>query len=356
MRPLYKAIFALLSYSAIASPSSADVLEHLSHRDRLYDATEHQKTVWVVGYPGLLLRSDNEGASFSRVSIPTNDALFAIDFNASGVGAAVGRSGLVLVTEDHGSTWKKYAAFGVPKPKTEEEGHAETPAHLFGVNVLDNGHIVAVGDFGTIVVSKDRGATFQKRTFSVGVEPFAGGNAGAIGGLSEEEETAGAIEEARLGAVSFADSQTGYAVGEFGLILRTQDGGETWTRQASNTGKLLFSVHARAKAQVVVVGSEGTLLESADGGTTWQTASTGQTLHLFDVRCEGARCAFSGQEGSVFIRDEPGASLRRVQTAALAPLSGITFVGTNGWVVVGSRGYVLRAKQGDAQFTRVLGE
>jgi hypothetical protein len=36
-------------------------------------------------------------------------------------------------------------------------------------------------------------------------------------------------------AVSFVDANTGTAVGEYGTILRTTDGGATWTLQTSGT-------------------------------------------------------------------------------------------------------------------------
>src|SRR5258707_9438478 len=38
-----------------------------------------------------------------------------------------------------------------------------------------------------------------------------------------------------LRAVSFVDANTGTAVGDYGTILRTTDGGATWTLQTSGT-------------------------------------------------------------------------------------------------------------------------
>jgi hypothetical protein len=43
--------------------------------------------------------------------------------------------------------------------------------------------------------------------------------------------------------VYFADAHTGWAVGDFGTILATRDGGNSWEPQKSGTDKNLGSVH-----------------------------------------------------------------------------------------------------------------
>lgn len=359
-----------LSTSLLAGLARAEPLKRLSFRDRLYDLAVHQDSVWAVGYPGMLLRSKDGGASFTQVSVPVNEALFSIDFNASGLGAIVGRSGTLLLTADHGATWSKSVAKAADKPSDgfEEKAAPAAPVHLFGVDVLENGSIVAVGDFGTVLVSQDRGKTWTQRTFESSVvhrEAAAGGALEGLGGVTAEEENEG--EEARLVAVSFADDQHGFVVGEFGWVLATEDGGLTWKRQASRSDKLLFSVRARSAKDAIAVGSEGTIIETQDGGATWTPQAVTDSRHLFDVTCSGERCAVSGQEGLVKVRESAGGAFSPLKSEALAPLSAVVFVDVagpgrapneagKGLVVAGNRGYVLRAKQGASELTRVLGE
>ncbi len=45
-----------------------------------------------------------------------------------------------------------------------------------------------------------------------------------------------------LRAIAAVDANTGTAVGLYGTILRTTDGGATWTRQSSGTASNLYSV------------------------------------------------------------------------------------------------------------------
>jgi len=82
-----------------------------------------------------------------------------------------------------------------------------------------------------------------------------------------------------LFAVSFADDKNGFAVGALGTILRSTDGGATWTKQAvqvpDETGAThpldvnLFGVAAISANEAFAVGDLGTVLRTRDG-STWE--------------------------------------------------------------------------------------
>jgi photosystem II stability/assembly factor-like uncharacterized protein len=65
--------------------------------------------------------------------------------------------------------------------------------------------------------------------------------------------------------VSFIDANTGTAVGWEGTILRTTDGGATWTAQESCTTNLLYGVSFTDANTGTAVGQFGTILRT-DGG------------------------------------------------------------------------------------------
>ncbi|HTO70728.1 MAG TPA: YCF48-related protein [Myxococcota bacterium] len=83
-----------------------------------------------------------------------------------------------------------------------------------------------------------------------------------------------------LFAASFADAKNGWVAGAAGLILRTTDGGTTWTRQSvtvpdemGGTRPLdvnLFGVAAISPTEAWVVGDVGTVLHTKDG-STWES-------------------------------------------------------------------------------------
>ncbi|MDR2837183.1 MAG: glycosyl hydrolase [Azonexus sp.] len=107
--------------------------------------------------------------------------------------------------------------------------------------------IVAVGDHGVVLLSDDEGQSWrQARSVPADV---------------------------MLTAVSFVDAQQGWAVGHWGLILHTGDGGETWTvqRLATDEDRPLFGVHFRDARRGVAVGLWSLILTTDDGGATWRT-------------------------------------------------------------------------------------
>ena len=68
-----------------------------------------------------------------------------------------------------------------------------------------------------------------------------------------------------LTAVSFRDASNGMVVGVGGAILRTTDGGSTWTIQSSGTTNDLYGVSFTDAKTGTVVGSGGTILRTATG-------------------------------------------------------------------------------------------
>src|SRR5438477_1289139 len=86
-----------------------------------------------------------------------------------------------------------------------------------------------------------------------------------------------------LFGVSFTDANNGTAVGWYGTILRTTDGGRHWIIQSSGTTNLLYGVSFVDANNGTVVGANGTILRTADGGQSWVSQTSGTTNALFSV-------------------------------------------------------------------------
>ena len=109
--------------------------------------------------------------------------------------------------------------------------------------------IVAVGDHGVVLLSDDNGKSFRQAK-SVPLD-------------------------CTLTSVSFVDAQQGWAVGHWGAILHTSDGGEHWAVQRSDvtTDRPLFAVHFFDAKRGVAVGLWSLVLVTEDGGAHWQTVT-----------------------------------------------------------------------------------
>ena len=72
-----------------------------------------------------------------------------------------------------------------------------------------------------------------------------------------------------LYGIYFQDENTGWLTGMDGIIIKTEDGGETWKRQTPKTDFTLYQIAVQGQ-KGWAVGEKGSFLVSSDGGTTWQ--------------------------------------------------------------------------------------
>src|SRR5205085_2069058 len=142
-------------------------------------------------------------------------------------GALVGMlnaGGFVLVTTDGGKTWSMKLQF---EPPLTDAGYSAYTAWFHGVAVRGN-HIWVSGDDG-LRISHDFGATWSGPTFE-----SPGWTAGTRGvvyrsddfGATWQRMTEGTTNS--IAALEFPTATRGYAVGELGAILITDNSGDTW--------------------------------------------------------------------------------------------------------------------------------
>lgn len=332
--------FVLAWASAV---QAASPLDQVSHRDKFYALTAVGDEIFVVGYPGLMFHSPDRGKTWQSLDPGTTNALYDITLNAKGQGIIVGRSGLVLTSSDGGKTWRRQ--------------DSQTKSHLFAVALTDSGQAWAVGHFGQILHSADAGKTWSEQTYDATLPPPPEGeeDSPTAQALSMAElENEGAVEEARLNDVTFIDDQRGWIAGEFGLVLVTTDGGQTWKRQRAAAGKLLFGILALDDTHLVAYGAEGTLMQTIDGGERWEAIEIDTPAHLFAACRQGDGLALAGQDGLVFHRAATGAIDDR-RTGRYVWLNDVLFLGAKTGFAAGGRGHLLMTEDGGATWRRLAG-
>jgi photosystem II stability/assembly factor-like uncharacterized protein len=78
-----------------------------------------------------------------------------------------------------------------------------------------------------------------------------------------------------LYAMRFVDRNKGWIVGQEGLILHTEDGGKSWSPQTSHANVYLFSVEFVNDQEGWAVGDKATFVHTMDGGKNWQLGKLG---------------------------------------------------------------------------------
>lgn len=199
---------------------------------------------WALQENGRMLRSTDNGASWDVVRWYSPDTLQCISFADANNGWAVGsQSGaaIVLKTTSGGSygTWSSVGLSSLSLPS----------CILNGVSAAGTEGVVACGSGGVVV----------SRVFVEGEWTWV---------------KATGIPNVYYNGVVLKPSDTtyvGWVVGDNGKILKTTDGGSTWTEQNSGQTLSLIRVHALDENHAWVTTNTSTLLRTTDGGATWQT-------------------------------------------------------------------------------------
>lgn len=187
--------------------------------------------------------------------------------------------------------------------------------------------VVTVGDHGTVMIS-DGGAFRQARQVPV---------------------------NATLTAVTFVDDSFGWAVGHWGAILHTEDGGETWTRQRldTSTDRPLFSVHFIDRDNGVAVGLWSLVLTTRDGGKSWNSVSLPKPpeggkgdRNLFKVFGNGDILYIAAERGTVLRSADRGASWVYLDTGYKGSLWTGLVLHDGSLLVAGLRGTAYRSRDG----------
>ncbi|MHC1777704.1 MAG: YCF48-related protein [Lentimicrobium sp.] len=86
-----------------------------------------------------------------------------------------------------------------------------------------------------------------------------------------------------LNSVYLTDVNTGYVVGDSGIILKSIDGGNSWAIQSSGTFANLFSVQFTDSLTGYAVGDSSIILKTIDGGDNWVNQSVGVSADFSSV-------------------------------------------------------------------------
>jgi photosystem II stability/assembly factor-like uncharacterized protein len=227
--------------------------------------------------------------------------------------------------------------------------------------------LVAVGQRGHILVSSDGGTTWKQSAVPVSSD---------------------------LTAVYFVDAQHGWVAGHDGVILHTDDAGDTWVVQldgrkvndllvaaatrrvesepSSEDAKKALGEAQRYKEQGAdkpfldvwfadadvgyAVGAYNLLFRTADGGKTWESwfdrTDNPKFFNLYAIRPAAGDVFVVGESGLVMKLDPAAQRFRGIKTPYAGSLFGVT--GTRSSVLAyGLRGTVLRSEDGGKTWAQV---
>ena len=145
--------------------------------------------------------------------------------------------------------------------------------------------------------------------------------------------------ELTLNGVEFADESNGWIVGQLGLILNTTDGGRTWNVQGRDAalGQNLINVHFDNPADGRIITERGSFaLRTTDGGSAWSRQFFENTLPRSDAYFLDERHGWvSFRSGAVFSTLDGGESwelLKGINGVEIGANSVFFLDSQNGWI------------------------
>lgn len=342
LRTLVACFAFALATSAAAASGFKDPLEMpaaqspLASKSLLQAVTRAGNRLVAVGQHGHIVVSTDAGATWQQASVPVSSDLTAVFFANERKGWAVGHDGVILATDDGGSTWK-----------LQLDGKRANQALLEDLSRKPETE-----------ASKTLLAEAKRNVEQGADKPFLD--------------------------VWFADERTGYAVGAYNLIFRTDDGGATWAPWFDRTdnpkffnlysvrpaggdlyiageGGLVLKLDAAAQrfravelpyqgslfgvtgdaGNVVVYGLRGNAFHSDDGGRTWKKADTSLRASIVAAASVGNVIALADVSGRVSGSADGGRSWQPLRVPAAMMVAGIADAGNGKIALAGMRGVVV---------------
>jgi|GEM_PF-982822 photosystem II stability/assembly factor-like uncharacterized protein len=177
------------------------------------------------------------------------------------------------------------------------------------------------------------------------------------GGTEWTQLSSGTIRTLR--AVLFIDSNIGFVAGDSGTILRTTNAGDSWTIQNSTTFNTLRGISFATSSHGFIVGSSGAIVKTTDGGTTWNLLTSATTARLNAVAYINADTATAvgtagggGGTGTIIRTTNGGTSWTLQTTIPQSALNAVTFYNTNIGFIAGSNNRLLRTINGGTTWIR----
>jgi photosystem II stability/assembly factor-like uncharacterized protein len=309
MSNLSKVVLTLLlgSLPLAAQADFIDVLDlpaqpsALAPMAPLTDVSQAGERLVAVGQRGHILYSDDAGGHWLQASVAVSSDLTAVYFSTPRQGWAVGHDGVILHSDDAGATWRKQ---------------------------LDGRQI---------------GALMQARYTELAAaapddEAWAARLADAQRMIEEGADKA-------LLDVWFANDQLGYAVGVFGVILRTEDGGDHWQPYADRTANPQ-SLHLNAIAAIdgvpYIAGEQGLLLRWDDSQQRFVALQTPYSGSFFGVTGGNGELLVYGLRGHVLRSVDGGQQWTELRNPLQSSITAATFDAAGGVLLFSQAGHVLR--------------
>jgi photosystem II stability/assembly factor-like uncharacterized protein len=285
----------------------------------------------AVGAAGLIISSDDGGVSWRQAEVPVSATLTDVVFPTPDKGWAVGHAGVILHTPDGGDSWV-----------LQFDGRQANEAFL-GFAAEQRASLEA--ELKALDATSSDAVARDELEYALEDAIFL------------EEDAQLAVETGPVDpflAVDFIDERHGIAAGAYGMLYRTDDGGQSWRISIAaidNPDRFhYYDIHATASGEVYLAGEAGLLYRSVDGGASFTRYYDVYDGSLFGVMPLDSSVLAFGLRGNLFRYSADSDSWDPLATANETSLYGGAALADGSMLLLGSGGALQRLEPGgDAQ-------
>ncbi|MCG2633777.1 MAG: YCF48-related protein [Gammaproteobacteria bacterium] len=168
--------------------------------------------------------------------------------------------------------------------------------------------------------------------------------------------------DATLTAVDFVSPEKGWIVGHDAVIAATEDGGNSWVLQQyrPDLERPLLDVWFAGPTEGYAVGANGLILRTHDGGANWELdtviADDGYfDPHLFSLtQVASGKLMVAAEQGMMFFSDDEGATWSQLEDSPYhGSFFGIISLGGNELLAYAMLGHVYRSTDGGGSWAAI---
>lgn len=313
---LLVAVFGILPSGAFAAPAAATfpvletpaVLSTKSVRSAILSVARAGQRLVAVGERGIILVSDDDGRAWRQIETPVSVGLTAVKFVNDKTGWAVGHFGIVLKSQDGGETWAK---------------------QLDGQKVAQIALVAADKMVADGVENADFALREAKYLVSDGPDkPFLD--------------------------LHFIDENTGFIIGAYNMIFRTDDGGESWAwwySRIDNPGGMHLYGMRRGGDSIYIAGEQGLILKGDANGERFERLESPYEGSYFGLATnDTADIVVFGLRGNAYRSNDQGQTWTKIDTGRETSISSGVKLSSGAFALVSQTGEVLIESKNSAAF------
>jgi len=304
------------AYDRLNTPA---LLSYRSAEALILDIAASDAQLVAVGDQGIVMRSVDQGRSWQQQPTPFSVMLTSVWFADSAHGWLTGHDGLLAATTDGGVSWH---------------------------TLLDGNQINQL----RLQRLQEKLTELERRAVA---EPDNAALAAQLDNVSwqVEDATAGLESGASVPLLDvwFANTQQGFALGGYGLLLKTEDGGNSWVywgdRLDNPDSFHLNAITEDHQGYLYIAGEAGLLFRSTDGGASWNRIDTPYDGSFFGITEFNNQLYLMGLRGNLY-RSAAGLEWSPVDTGYSVTLQSAV-AGADKLVLLGQGGLILRSSDGE---------